>query len=194
MIDLISYFTFYVSILCSHFALSHINFHLCSVSSAAQRILFIVCWPRSVQLGPSTAYLDFGNAFCKSITSMFKKALFSLDFQYYLLLLGEQWLETVTHKHNDLGGDGNLHIVSTSVQIFLVFICQNSGLDSNRSTRHHGLVDRVYRDRNRIMSPNRKSLIIDKHGRQISFKMIWCLWHIFVSLLVLWGTADLFKV
>ncbi|XP_041848296.1 CREB-regulated transcription coactivator 1 isoform X2 [Melanotaenia boesemani] len=44
---------------------------------------------------------------------------------------------------------------------------QNSGLDSNRSTRHHGLVDRVYRDRNRIASPNRKSMMIDKHGRQI---------------------------
>ncbi|KAM4551487.1 CREB-regulated transcription coactivator 1 isoform 2-T2 [Odontesthes bonariensis] len=44
---------------------------------------------------------------------------------------------------------------------------QNSELDSNRSTRHHGLVDRVYRDRNRITSPNRKSLTIDKHGRQI---------------------------
>uniref|UniRef100_A0A3Q3BAA4 CREB regulated transcription coactivator 1a n=1 Tax=Kryptolebias marmoratus TaxID=37003 RepID=A0A3Q3BAA4_KRYMA len=28
----------------------------------------------------------------------------------------------------------------------------NSGLDTNRSTRHHGLVDRVYRDRNRITS------------------------------------------
>ncbi|CAG5896900.1 unnamed protein product [Menidia menidia] len=48
---------------------------------------------------------------------------------------------------------------------------QNSGLDSNRSTRHHGLVDRVYRDRNRITSPNRKSLTIDKHGRHISLKL-----------------------
>ncbi|KAI3375083.1 hypothetical protein L3Q82_021606, partial [Scortum barcoo] len=46
---------------------------------------------------------------------------------------------------------------------------QNSGLDTNRSTRHHGLVDRVYRDRNRITSPHRKPLSIDKHGRQISF-------------------------
>uniref|UniRef100_A0AAQ6ITE4 CREB regulated transcription coactivator 1a n=1 Tax=Anabas testudineus TaxID=64144 RepID=A0AAQ6ITE4_ANATE len=46
---------------------------------------------------------------------------------------------------------------------------QNSGLDANRSTRHHGLVDRVYRDRNRIVSPHRKPLSIDKHGRQISF-------------------------
>ncbi|XP_051252960.1 CREB-regulated transcription coactivator 1 isoform X2 [Dicentrarchus labrax] len=44
---------------------------------------------------------------------------------------------------------------------------QNSGLDANRSTRHHGLVDRVYRDRNRITSPHRKPLSIDKHGRQI---------------------------
>ncbi|XP_026230142.1 CREB-regulated transcription coactivator 1a isoform X2 [Anabas testudineus] len=44
---------------------------------------------------------------------------------------------------------------------------QNSGLDANRSTRHHGLVDRVYRDRNRIVSPHRKPLSIDKHGRQI---------------------------
>ncbi|XP_044076181.1 CREB-regulated transcription coactivator 1 isoform X3 [Siniperca chuatsi] len=44
---------------------------------------------------------------------------------------------------------------------------QNSGLDTNRSTRHHGLVDRVYRDRNRITSPHQKPLSIDKHGRQI---------------------------
>uniref|UniRef100_A0A3P9NWR8 CREB regulated transcription coactivator 1a n=1 Tax=Poecilia reticulata TaxID=8081 RepID=A0A3P9NWR8_POERE len=49
---------------------------------------------------------------------------------------------------------------------------QNLGLDTNRSTRHHGLVDRVYRDRNRITSPNRKSLSIDKHGRQISFTAV----------------------
>uniref|UniRef100_A0A3B5LEU5 CREB regulated transcription coactivator 1a n=1 Tax=Xiphophorus couchianus TaxID=32473 RepID=A0A3B5LEU5_9TELE len=48
----------------------------------------------------------------------------------------------------------------------------NSGLDTNRSTRHHGLVDRVYRDRNRITSPNRKPLSIDKHGRQISFTAV----------------------
>uniref|UniRef100_A0A3Q1CT15 CREB regulated transcription coactivator 1a n=1 Tax=Amphiprion ocellaris TaxID=80972 RepID=A0A3Q1CT15_AMPOC len=45
----------------------------------------------------------------------------------------------------------------------------NSGLDTNRSTRHHGLVDRVYRDRSRITSPHRKPLSVDKHGRQISF-------------------------
>ncbi|KAM8850316.1 CREB-regulated transcription coactivator 1 isoform 4-T4 [Spinachia spinachia] len=44
---------------------------------------------------------------------------------------------------------------------------QNSGLDTNRSTRHHGLVDRVYRDRSRITSTHQKPLSIDKHGRQI---------------------------
>ncbi|XP_067309877.1 CREB-regulated transcription coactivator 1 isoform X3 [Pseudorasbora parva] len=44
---------------------------------------------------------------------------------------------------------------------------QNSVLDTNRTTRHHGLVDRVYRDRNRITSPHRRPLSVDKHGRQI---------------------------
>ncbi|KAG9261309.1 CREB-regulated transcription coactivator 3-like [Astyanax mexicanus] len=39
-----------------------------------------------------------------------------------------------------------------------------SALDSVRGTRHHGLVERVQRDRNRINSPHRRP--IDKHGRQ----------------------------
>lgn len=62
----------------------------------------------------------------------------------------------------------------TSIQTLTaraVVICQGSALDANRSTRHHGLVDRVYRDRNRITSPHRKPLSLDKHGRQISFKV-----------------------
>ncbi|XP_030640090.1 CREB-regulated transcription coactivator 1b [Chanos chanos] len=42
---------------------------------------------------------------------------------------------------------------------------QTAVLDTSRTTRHHGLVDRVYRDRNRITSPHRRPL--DKHGRQI---------------------------
>lgn len=45
---------------------------------------------------------------------------------------------------------------------------QNSGLDTSRTTRHHGLVDRVYREKNRITSPHRRPLSVDKHGRQIS--------------------------
>uniref|UniRef100_A0A8C2Z9E0 CREB regulated transcription coactivator 3 n=1 Tax=Cyclopterus lumpus TaxID=8103 RepID=A0A8C2Z9E0_CYCLU len=38
-----------------------------------------------------------------------------------------------------------------------------SGLDSARGTRHHGLVERVHRDRGRINSPHRRP--VDKHGR-----------------------------
>ncbi|KAK5869739.1 hypothetical protein PBY51_024436 [Eleginops maclovinus] len=49
---------------------------------------------------------------------------------------------------------------------------QNSVLDTSRTTRHHGLVERVYRDRNRIMSPHRRPLSVDKHGRQISFFVV----------------------
>uniref|UniRef100_A0A8C2YB63 CREB regulated transcription coactivator 1 n=1 Tax=Coturnix japonica TaxID=93934 RepID=A0A8C2YB63_COTJA len=41
---------------------------------------------------------------------------------------------------------------------------QSSGLDTSRTTRHHGLVDRVYRDRNRLGSPHRRPLSVDKHG------------------------------
>ncbi|XP_061594517.1 CREB-regulated transcription coactivator 1b isoform X1 [Cololabis saira] len=44
---------------------------------------------------------------------------------------------------------------------------QSSVLDTSRTTRHHGLVERVYRDRNRITSPHRRPLSVDKHGRQI---------------------------
>ncbi|XP_016143630.1 CREB-regulated transcription coactivator 1-like [Sinocyclocheilus grahami] len=44
---------------------------------------------------------------------------------------------------------------------------QTTVLDTSRTSRHHGLVDRVYRDRNRIASPHRRPLSVDKHGRQI---------------------------
>ncbi|XP_077964383.1 CREB-regulated transcription coactivator 1b isoform X2 [Gasterosteus aculeatus] len=44
---------------------------------------------------------------------------------------------------------------------------QNSVLDTSRTTRHHGLVERVYRDRNRITSPHRRPPSVDKQGRQI---------------------------
>ncbi|KAJ8374737.1 hypothetical protein SKAU_G00053170 [Synaphobranchus kaupii] len=45
---------------------------------------------------------------------------------------------------------------------------QTSGLDTSRTTRHHGLVDRVYRDRNRITSPHRRPLSVDKHEEEFS--------------------------
>ncbi|KAK7119745.1 hypothetical protein R3I94_021543 [Phoxinus phoxinus] len=35
---------------------------------------------------------------------------------------------------------------------------QSTVLDTSRTSRHHGLVDRVYRDRNRIASPHRRPL------------------------------------
>ncbi|XP_069445133.1 CREB-regulated transcription coactivator 1 isoform X6 [Ovis canadensis] len=44
---------------------------------------------------------------------------------------------------------------------------QSSGLDTSRTTRHHGLVDRVYRERGRLGSPHRRPLSVDKHGRQV---------------------------
>ncbi|XP_032870922.1 CREB-regulated transcription coactivator 3-like isoform X2 [Amblyraja radiata] len=39
-------------------------------------------------------------------------------------------------------------------------------LDSMRGTRHHGLVERVQRDRNHLVSPHRHQSPMDKHGRQ----------------------------
>uniref|UniRef100_A0AAY4CYD5 CREB regulated transcription coactivator 1 n=1 Tax=Denticeps clupeoides TaxID=299321 RepID=A0AAY4CYD5_9TELE len=44
---------------------------------------------------------------------------------------------------------------------------QTSVLDTSRTTRHHGLVDRVYRDRSRITSPHRRPLSVDKHGKRM---------------------------
>uniref|UniRef100_W5LZT5 CREB regulated transcription coactivator 1a n=1 Tax=Lepisosteus oculatus TaxID=7918 RepID=W5LZT5_LEPOC len=51
---------------------------------------------------------------------------------------------------------------------------QTTGLDTSRTTRHHGLVDRVYRDRNRISSPHRRPLSVDKHGRQMKLYIDSC--------------------
>ncbi|KAM7338781.1 hypothetical protein ACRRTK_002265 [Alexandromys fortis] len=36
----------------------------------------------------------------------------------------------------------------------------------SRTTRHLGLVDRVYRERGRLGSPHSRPLSVDKHGRQ----------------------------
>ncbi|GCC33831.1 hypothetical protein chiPu_0012302 [Chiloscyllium punctatum] len=40
-------------------------------------------------------------------------------------------------------------------------------VDSTRGTRHHGLVERVHRDRSHMISPRRRQPAMDKHGRQI---------------------------
>nr|DBA28531.1 TPA: hypothetical protein GDO54_008874 [Pyxicephalus adspersus] len=58
-------------------------------------------------------------------------------------------------------------IGSNSIDLPFQTPFQSSGLDTSRTTRHHGLVDRVYRDRNRLGSPHRRPLSVDKHGRQV---------------------------
>ena len=57
-------------------------------------------------------------------------------------------------------------IGSSSVDLAFQTPFQSSGLDTSRTTRHHGLVDRVYRERGRLGSPHRRPLSVDKHGRQ----------------------------
>ncbi|GCB80084.1 CREB-regulated transcription coactivator 1-like isoform X3 [Scyliorhinus torazame] len=57
-------------------------------------------------------------------------------------------------------------IGSTTLDLPFQTPFQSSALDTSRSTRHHGLVDRVYRERNRLGSPHRRAIPIDKHGRQ----------------------------
>ncbi|XP_041746346.1 CREB-regulated transcription coactivator 1 isoform X2 [Coregonus clupeaformis] len=82
-----------------------------------------------------------------------------------LQLQKTQYLQLGQNRGQCYGGSlPNVNQIGNS-NIDLPF--QNSTLDSSRSTRHHGLVDRVYRDRNRIPSPHRRPLSVDKHGRQI---------------------------
>uniref|UniRef100_A0A8C7LTE9 Uncharacterized protein n=1 Tax=Oncorhynchus mykiss TaxID=8022 RepID=A0A8C7LTE9_ONCMY len=84
-----------------------------------------------------------------------------------LQLQKTQYLQLGQNRGQYYGGSlPNVNQIGNS-NIDLPF--QNSALDTSRSNRHHGLVDRVYRDRNRITSPHRRPLSVDKHGRQISF-------------------------
>ncbi|XP_041695720.1 CREB-regulated transcription coactivator 1-like isoform X2 [Coregonus clupeaformis] len=82
-----------------------------------------------------------------------------------LQLQKTQYLQLGQNRGQYYGGSlPNVNQIGNS-NIDLPF--QNSALDTSRSTRHHGLVDRVYRDRNRITSPHRRPISVDKHGRQI---------------------------
>ncbi|KAM3865589.1 LOW QUALITY PROTEIN: CREB-regulated transcription coactivator 1 [Diretmus argenteus] len=84
-----------------------------------------------------------------------------------LQLQKTQYLQLGPNRGQYYGGSlPNVNQIGSSV-VDMPF--ENSGLDTNRTTRHHGLVDRVYRDRNRMTSPHRKPLSVDKHGRQISY-------------------------
>uniref|UniRef100_A0A673MYI1 CREB-regulated transcription coactivator 1-like n=1 Tax=Sinocyclocheilus rhinocerous TaxID=307959 RepID=A0A673MYI1_9TELE len=87
-----------------------------------------------------------------------------------LQLQKTQYLQLGQNRGQYYGGSlPNVNqIGNTTIDLPFQTPFQNSGLDTSRTTRHHGLVDRVYRDRNRITSPHRRPLSVDKHGRQIS--------------------------
>ncbi|KTF94097.1 hypothetical protein cypCar_00009669 [Cyprinus carpio] len=87
-----------------------------------------------------------------------------------LQLQKTQYLQLGQNRGQYYGGSlPNVNqIGNTTIDLPFQTPFQNSELDTSRTTRHHGLVDRVYRDRNRITSPNRRPLSVDKHGRQIS--------------------------
>ncbi|XP_016386557.1 CREB-regulated transcription coactivator 1 isoform X2 [Sinocyclocheilus rhinocerous] len=86
-----------------------------------------------------------------------------------LQLQKTQYLQLGQNRGQYYGGSlPNVNqIGNTTIDLTFQTPFQNSGLDTSRTTRHHGLVDRVYRDRNRITSPHRRPLSVDKHGRQI---------------------------
>ncbi|XP_076880503.1 CREB-regulated transcription coactivator 1b isoform X3 [Brachyhypopomus gauderio] len=82
-----------------------------------------------------------------------------------LQLQKTQYLQLGQNRGQCYGGSlPNVNQIGNS-NIDLPF--QTTVLDTSRTSRHHGLVDRVYRDRNRITSPHRRPLSVDKHGRQI---------------------------
>ncbi|MBN3315597.1 CRTC1 protein, partial [Atractosteus spatula] len=75
-----------------------------------------------------------------------------------LQLQKTQYLQLGQNRGQYYGGSlPNVNQIGSST-IDLPF--QTTGLDTSRTTRHHGLVDRVYRDRNRISSPHRRPLVL----------------------------------
>ncbi|XP_061550149.1 CREB-regulated transcription coactivator 1-like isoform X4 [Phycodurus eques] len=80
-----------------------------------------------------------------------------------LQLHTNQYLQLGPNRGQYYGGSlPNVNQIGNSTAEFSF---QKSRMDMNRSSRHHGLVDRVYR--NRISSPHQNPLTVDKHGRQI---------------------------
>ncbi|XP_031418942.1 CREB-regulated transcription coactivator 1 isoform X2 [Clupea harengus] len=86
-----------------------------------------------------------------------------------LQLQKTQYLQLGQNRGQYYGGSlPNVNqIGNTTVDLPFQTAFPGSGLDTSRTNRHHGLVDRVYRDRNRITSPHHRPLSVDKHGRQI---------------------------
>ncbi|XP_062284423.1 CREB-regulated transcription coactivator 1 isoform X2 [Scomber scombrus] len=98
-------------------------------------------------------------------TAAFEEVMKDLSITRAARLQKTQYLQLGPNRVQYYGGSlPNVNQIGSSA-VDVSF--QNSGLDTNRSTRHHGLVDRVYRDRSRITSPHGKPLSVDKHGRQI---------------------------
>ncbi|XP_054837383.1 CREB-regulated transcription coactivator 1 isoform X1 [Eublepharis macularius] len=93
----------------------------------------------------------------------------SLTRAHRLQLQKTQYLQLGQSRGQYYGGSlPNVNqIGSSAMELPFQTPFQSSGLDTSRTTRHHGLVDRVYRDRNRLGSPHRRPLSVDKHGRQV---------------------------
>uniref|UniRef100_UPI00398F3C36 CREB-regulated transcription coactivator 3 isoform X2 n=1 Tax=Pristiophorus japonicus TaxID=55135 RepID=UPI00398F3C36 len=59
----------------------------------------------------------------------------------------------------------NVNQIGTSTSDFQTSF--HPTVDSVRGTRHHGLVERVHRERSHMMSPHRRQSPVDKHGRPL---------------------------
>ncbi|KAL2294903.1 hypothetical protein Nmel_018044 [Mimus melanotis] len=100
---------------------------------------------------------------------------FSSSFFFQLQLQKTQYLQLGQSRGQYYGGSlPNVNQIGNSaMDLPFQTPFQSSALDTSRTTRHHGLVDRVYRERNRLGSPHRRPLSVDKHGRQISLAQGW---------------------
>ncbi|OCT97731.1 CREB-regulated transcription coactivator 1 isoform X2 [Xenopus laevis] len=86
-----------------------------------------------------------------------------------LQLQKTQYLQLGQNRGQYYGGSlPNVNQIGNSaIDLLFQTPFQSSELDTSRTTRHHGLVDRVYRERNHLGSPHRRPLSVDKHGRQV---------------------------
>ncbi|PWA28530.1 hypothetical protein CCH79_00013507 [Gambusia affinis] len=91
-------------------------------------------------------------------TAAFEEVMKDLNITRAARLQKTQYLQLGQNRGQYYGGSlPNVNQIGNG-NIDLPF--QNSVLDTSRTSRHHGLVDRVYRDRNRITSPHRRPLSV----------------------------------
>uniref|UniRef100_A0A8C6RQT7 CREB regulated transcription coactivator 1 n=1 Tax=Nannospalax galili TaxID=1026970 RepID=A0A8C6RQT7_NANGA len=100
-------------------------------------------------------------------TAAFEEVMKDLSLTRALQLQKTQYLQLGPSRGQYYGGSlPNVNqIGSGTMDLSFQTPFQSSGLDTSRTTRHHGLVDRVYRERGRLGSPHRRPLSVDKHGR-----------------------------